>query len=211
MALYSYSDINRYRSILTFFCGILILYHQHFFCPWRPAFSSLGSWPLVITVVTDQSPLQDFCVADPSNGVMLSPTVFVNGFACKDPNMIQANGFYFGGLHLAGNVSNQVGSKVTPVNVLLEVGFVTSNPDNRLIMTVLSNGDVFAFPVGPIHYLRNVGYGNAIAIAALNSQNPGIITIANAVFGSNLDIAMDILAKAFQVEKSIAGQIQSKF
>lgn len=182
----------------------------------------------------------------------LSPTVFVNGFACKDPKMVQPNDFYFGGLHLAGNVSNQVGSKVTPVTVAqlpglntlgislaridyapwginpphthprateiltvvegtLEVGFITSNPDNRLIAKVLSKGDVFIFPVGLIHYQRNVGYGNAIAIAALSSQNPGVITIANAVFGSNPDIATDLLAKAFQVDKSIAGQIQSKF
>ncbi|XP_056175728.1 putative germin-like protein 2-3 [Syzygium oleosum] len=166
--------------------------------------------------------------------------------------MVQANDFYFGGLHLAGNVSNPVGSKVTPVTVAqlpglntlgislaridcapwginpphthpraseiltviegtLEVGFVTSNPDNRLITKVLSKGDVFVFPVGLIHFQRNVGYSNAIAIAALGSQNPGVITIANTVFGSNLDIATDILAKAFQVDKSIAGQIQSKF
>ncbi|XP_030477488.2 putative germin-like protein 2-1 [Syzygium oleosum] len=207
----------------------------------------IGLAALVVTIaVADQSPLQDFCVADPSNGV------FVNGFACKDPKMVQANDFYFGGLHIAGNVSNPVGSKVTPVTMAqlpglntlgislaridyapwginpphthpraseiltviegtLEVGFVTSNPDNRLITKVLSKGDVFVFPVGLIHFQRNVGYSNAIAIAGLSSQNPGIITIANAVFGSNPDIATDILAKAFQVDKSIAGQIQSKF
>ena len=92
-----------------------------------------------------------------------------------------------------------------------EVGFVTSNPENRLITKALSRGDVFVFPVGLIHFQRNVGYGNAVAIAALSSQNPGVITIANAVFGSTPGIATDLLAKAFQADSGIISQIQSKF
>ncbi|GJZ08411.1 putative germin-like protein 2-1 [Tanacetum coccineum] len=42
-------------------------------------------------------------------------------------------------------------------------------------------------------------------------QNPGAITIANAVFGSDPDISDDILAKAFQVDKKVIDEIQSKF
>ncbi|KAK2649593.1 hypothetical protein Ddye_017082 [Dipteronia dyeriana] len=42
-------------------------------------------------------------------------------------------------------------------------------------------------------------------------QNPGVITIANAVFGSNAPIASDLLAKAFQFDKKIVEQIQLKF
>ncbi|KAK9048432.1 hypothetical protein SSX86_032604 [Deinandra increscens subsp. villosa] len=91
------------------------------------------------------------------------------------------------------------------------VGFVTSNPENRLISKVLEEGDVFVFPQGLIHFQQNIGHGNAIAIAALSSQNPGVITIADAVFGSNPDIAGDILAKAFQVDINVVYQIQSKF
>ncbi|KAK3000564.1 hypothetical protein RJ639_021500 [Escallonia herrerae] len=93
----------------------------------------------------------------------------------------------------------------------VQVGFVTSNPENRLISKVLQKGDVYVFPVGLVHFQRNVGYGNAVAIAALSSQNPGVITIANAVFGSNPPIAADLLAKAFQVETSLVDQLQSKF
>ncbi|KAK3002914.1 hypothetical protein RJ639_018200, partial [Escallonia herrerae] len=92
----------------------------------------------------------------------------------------------------------------------LQVGFVTSNPENRLISKVLQKGDVFVFPVGLVHFQRNVGHRNAVAIAALSSQNPGVITIANAVFGSNPPIAADLLAKAFQVETSVVDQLQSK-
>ncbi|KAL5797882.1 hypothetical protein ACOSQ2_002702 [Xanthoceras sorbifolium] len=93
----------------------------------------------------------------------------------------------------------------------LEVGFVTSNPENRLISKVLKKGDVYVFPVGLVHFQRNVGYGNAMALAAFSSQNPGAITIANAVFGSNPSIGSDVLAKAFQLDKKIVEQIQWKF
>lgn len=93
----------------------------------------------------------------------------------------------------------------------IQVGFVTSNPENRLITKVLQKGDVFVFPQGLIHFQKNVGNGYAVAIAGLSSQNPGVITIADAVFGSNPDIAGDILAKAFQVDINVIYQIQSKF
>ncbi|CAN0914474.1 Putative germin-like protein 2-1 [Linum grandiflorum] len=167
----------------------------------------------------DPSPLQDFCVADSTNQVRM------NGFACKNPATVQASDFSFSGLHNPANTANAVGSFVTPVTVTqipglntlgismgtLEVGFVTSNPENRLISKILQKGDVFVFPIGLIHFQRNVGYGNAVAIAALSSQNPGVITIANSVFGSKPDIASDILAKAFMVDKSIVQKLQWNF
>uniref|UniRef100_A0A6N2NIC3 Cupin type-1 domain-containing protein n=1 Tax=Salix viminalis TaxID=40686 RepID=A0A6N2NIC3_SALVM len=92
---------------------------------------------------------------------------------------------------------------LTVLEGTLYVGFVTSNPDNRLITKVLNPGDVFVFPVGLIHFQFNVGKTKAVAIAALSSQNPGVITIANAVFGSTPPIRSDVLAKAFQVDKNI--------
>ncbi|XP_030513140.1 putative germin-like protein 2-1 [Rhodamnia argentea] len=201
---------------------------------------------IAFAAAADHSPLQDFCVAQSGSPVL------VNGLACKDPKMVQANDFSFSGLHLQGSTSNPVGSKVTPVTVAqlpglntlgiamarvdyapwgvnpphihpraseilmvqegtLEAGFITSNPDNRLISKVLQKGDVFVFPQGLIHFQRNIGTGNAVAIAALGSQNPGVITIANAVFGSTPDVSTGILAKAFQIDESAVAQIQSKF
>ncbi|KAJ0586622.1 hypothetical protein HanIR_Chr04g0153931 [Helianthus annuus] len=100
---------------------------------------------------------------------------------------------------------------LTVIEGRLLVGFVTSNPENRLITQVLEKGDVFVFPQGLIHFQKNIGNGYALAIAGLSSQNPGVITIANAVFGSNPDIDVDVLAKAFQVDIKIVQQIQSKF
>lgn len=93
----------------------------------------------------------------------------------------------------------------------LQVGFVTSNTQNRLISKVLTKGDVFVFPVGLVHFQRNVGHANAVAIAALSSQNPGVITIANAVFGSTPPIESEILSKAFQLDKKVVEQLQKKF
>ncbi|KAL9345631.1 hypothetical protein Peur_060484 [Populus x canadensis] len=197
-------------------------------------------------LASDPSPLQDFCVAGGDGNVL------VNGLACKDPKSVQASDFSFSGLHMLGNTSNAVGSRVTAVNVAqipglntlgisfaridyapaginpphthpraseiltvlegsLEVGFVTSNPENRLITKVLQKGDVFVFPINLVHFQRNVGTSNAVALAALSSQNPGVITIANAVFGSNPDIPSDILAKAFQLHKNVVNSLQSKF
>ncbi|MCL7051606.1 hypothetical protein MKW94_011401 [Papaver nudicaule] len=100
---------------------------------------------------------------------------------------------------------------LTVLEGTLEVGFVTSNPDNILIKKVLQKGDVFVFPIGLIHYQRNIGYVNAVAIAALSSQNPGAITIANAVFGSNPAIGSEVLTKAFQLDKKTVDLIQAKF
>ncbi|XP_057768748.1 putative germin-like protein 2-1 [Salvia miltiorrhiza] len=93
----------------------------------------------------------------------------------------------------------------------LEVGFVGSNPENRQIMKTLHKGDVFVFPVGLLHYQRNVGNGYAVSISGLSSQNPGVITATNAIFGSKPDISSDVLAKSFQVDESIVEQLQGKF
>ncbi|KAJ4837505.1 hypothetical protein Tsubulata_049226 [Turnera subulata] len=191
-------------------------------------------------------PLQDFCVADPTSSAR------VNGLACKNPASVEASDFSFSGLHVTGNTSNPVGSKVTPVTVSqlpglntlgismaridfapwginpphthpraseiltviegsVKVGFVTSNPENRLISKVLRQGDVFVFPQGLVHFQQNVDNKRAVAVAALSSENPGVVAISNAVFGSNPEIPSEILAKAFKLDKSVVEQLQWKF
>ncbi|XP_028771797.1 germin-like protein subfamily 1 member 13 [Neltuma alba] len=93
----------------------------------------------------------------------------------------------------------------------LMVGFVASNQnDNRFFTKVLNKGDVFIFPFGMIHFQINVGHGNAVALSSLSSQNPGVITIARAVFGSNPLIPSDVLSKAFQVDKKIIALLQQQ-
>ncbi|KAM7266101.1 hypothetical protein ACFE04_019485 [Oxalis oulophora] len=70
----------------------------------------------------------------------------------------------------------------------LYVGFVSSNPNNTLYSKILSKGEMFLFPIGMIHFQRNIGSTPAVAIAALSSQNPGVITIANTIFGAKSTI-----------------------
>jgi len=93
----------------------------------------------------------------------------------------------------------------------LYAGLVTSNPDNRLFTKVLKTGDVFVFPEGLIHFQLNVGKNKAVAIAAFGSQNPERVDIANAVFGSDPRIPLDVLTKAFQVDKNVIDQLQAQF
>lgn len=176
----------------------------------------------------------------------------VNGHPCKGSKKVTADDFFFSGLDVAGNTSNAVGSKVTPVNVVqipglntfsislvridyapfglnpphthpratevlvvlegtILVGFVTSNPENKHYTKVLDKGDVFVFPQGLIHYQYNNWTTSAVAIAGLSSQNPGVVTVGNAVFGSTPPILDDVLAKAFQVSKETIDKIQAQF
>ena len=51
-----------------------------------------------------------------STHISIIHRVFVNGKFCKDPKFAKAEDF-FSGLNMLGNTSNQLGSKVTPVNV----------------------------------------------------------------------------------------------
>ncbi|XVE62681.1 hypothetical protein DITRI_Ditri06bG0139100 [Diplodiscus trichospermus] len=210
---------------------------------------ALLAFASTLASASDPSSLQDFCVALNST----KHSVFVNGKFCKDPKLATADDFFFSGLEKAGNTSNAVGSRVTPVNVdqipglntlgislaridyapygglnpphthpraseilvvakgTLYVGFVTSNPENRFFAKTLKTGDVFVFPVGLIHFQANIGKTNAIAFAGLSSQNPGVITIANAVFGSNPPIIPDVLAKAFKLDKKVVEFLQTQF
>ncbi|CAA7055501.1 unnamed protein product [Microthlaspi erraticum] len=91
----------------------------------------------------------------------------------------------------------------------LLVGFVTS--DQRLFMKTLNAGDAFVFPQGLIHFAANVGHVPAVIIAALSSQNPGTIFVADNVFGSNPPITPALLAKAFQLNITTIMELQAKF
>ncbi|XP_078176423.1 putative germin-like protein 2-1 [Carex rostrata] len=100
---------------------------------------------------------------------------------------------------------------LTVIEGTLYVGFVTSAPDFKLFSKVLNKGDVFVFPKGLIYFQFNIGAYPAIAFAGLSSQNPGLITIAKVVFGSNPPISDDVLAKAFQLDKNIVDWLQTQF
>ncbi|KAK2649582.1 hypothetical protein Ddye_017071 [Dipteronia dyeriana] len=81
-----------------------------------------------------------------------------------------------------------------------------------LSLTVLTISSLaIAYEPSPLQDFCVADSMSSVAMAAFNSQNPGLIGISSAVFGSNPPIASDVLAKAFQVDKEIVEQIQLKF
>ncbi|CAI0433797.1 unnamed protein product [Linum tenue] len=90
----------------------------------------------------------------------------------------------------------------------LYVGFITANPTHRLFAKILTAGDVFVFPLGLIHFQWNIGSRQAVGFAILNSQNPGVVTTANTLFGAVPAVLSDVLAKAFQLDVATVEYLQ---
>ena len=63
----------------------------------------------------------------------------------------------------------------------LDVGFVTTS--GKLFARTVCKGELFVFPRGLVHFQRNNGGVNAVAISAFNSQLPGTQYLATAMFG----------------------------
>ncbi|KAL3727933.1 hypothetical protein ACJRO7_032645 [Eucalyptus globulus] len=94
----------------------------------------------------------------------------------------------------------------------LYLGFVMSNQlNNTFFEKVIHPGDVFVFPIGMIHFQLNIGKTNVVAISSLSSQNPGVITVANALFNAKPHISPEVLAKGFQVDEKLVETLQKKF
>ncbi|KAK1277945.1 Germin-like protein 8-2 [Acorus gramineus] len=171
-------------------------------------------------LASDPSPLQDFCVADKASPVL------VNGLVCKNPMNVTAEDFFFCGLNKPGNTNNKQGSNVTAVNVMQIPGLNTlgvslaridfapyglnpphTHPRATEILTVIEgtlHGSFTSSSTPDMH-------ADAVAITGLSSQNPGLITIGNAVFGSDPKIDGGVLAKAFQVDKGLIDYLQKQF
>jgi hypothetical protein len=85
-------------------------------------------------------------------------------------------------------------------------GFVTTN--KQLFATTVNTGDVFVFPRGLLHFELNMGEGQATAIAALNSQNPGLQAQAAALFGSGISDV--VLEKTFGLNEKAVDHIKAE-
>ncbi|XP_050223279.1 germin-like protein subfamily 1 member 14 [Mercurialis annua] len=98
----------------------------------------------------------------------------------------------------------------TVLTGILFAGFVTSNPEHRLFAKILRPGDVYVFPQGLIHFQENIGKTHAVAIAGFNSQNPGVVTEANTIFGSVPPIRPEVLARSFQLKEETVTFLQNQ-
>ncbi|CAB4299421.1 unnamed protein product [Prunus armeniaca] len=167
---------------------------------------------------SDPSPLQDFCVAlnDTKSAV---EAVFVNGKFCKDPKLANANDFFFSGLQNPRNTQNPLGSNVTAVNVDNLLGLNTLGISLARIDFApngLNPPHTHPRPLKSLwswkeHSMLVLSHPTVMAIAYSPNQNPGVITIAKAVFGSQPPINSDVLAKAFQVDDNVVDNLQKQF
>ena len=64
----------------------------------------------------------------------------------------------------------------------LRVAFVEENGGEGAVVNDLYRGDVAFFPQGLIHYQQNLGCDPVTFLAALNSEDPGVVTITTRFF-----------------------------
>ncbi|CAM6108041.1 unnamed protein product [Calypogeia fissa] len=62
----------------------------------------------------------------------------------------------------------------------VQVGFMDTA--NNFFETTLCVGDIFVFPKGLLHFLRNNGKGAASGFSALSSENPGVLNVFKGLF-----------------------------
>ncbi|XP_057961857.1 germin-like protein subfamily 1 member 17 [Malania oleifera] len=88
-------------------------------------------------------------------------------------------------------------------------GFITSTHEiSRLFWKELNKGDVFAFPMGLIHFQHNSGNTSAVALACYGSQRGGVVKVPNTIFGASPPIEVDVLTKAFQLDEKVVKHLQ---
>ncbi|RCV05339.1 hypothetical protein SETIT_1G075900v2 [Setaria italica] len=98
---------------------------------------------------------------------------------------------------------------LTVVEGEMRAGFLAA--DGTLFARVLSVGDAFVFPRGLVHFEFNCGDRPAVGIAGLSSQNPGLVRVADSLFGANPAVDDDVLAKAFRIDAATLQRIKAQF
>lgn len=184
---------------------------------------------LSLQVQADAEPLQDFCVADPTQptsvGFNCKPVaeVTVKDFVFSLDQPIQALSPAFPGLNSLGGAISRfdipAGEIVNPhshprATELFYVkegtfyaGFVSLA--GKIYDTVLKTEDVIIFPQGLVHFAYNLGNTTGTIIASFNSENPGTYFVAPTLFGSG--IKEIVLEKAFQIDVETLKNIEKNF
>ncbi|ESW14838.1 hypothetical protein PHAVU_007G021700 [Phaseolus vulgaris] len=192
---------------------------------------------IIGVLASDPDPLMDFCIAKSAESSLTcknSSTATVEDFTysgIKFPGNFKQTGFsskgvnsnVFPGLNTLGVSFVRADFGVGGVNVphfhprATEVGFVLEgkvysgfvDSNNKVFAKVLEKGEVMVFPRGLLHFQMNVGDGPATILGSFDSQNPGLMRIPNAVFGS--DIKEELLEKAFGLSSKELSKLKKRF
>lgn len=193
----------------------------------------------ILALASDPDPVMDFCIPNKqsaaySSSCKNSSTATVEDFTfsgIKFPGNFKKTGFsstavnsnVFPGLNTLGMSFVRADFDVGGVNVphfhpratetafVLEgkiySGFVDTN--NRIFAKVIEKGEVMVFPRGLIHFQMNVGDTPATILGSFDSQNPGLMKIPNAIFGTG--IKEELLEKAFGMNPKEIDKLRRRF
>ena len=168
----------------------------------------------IATLGSDPDPVQDFCI--PNTGIAAyknSSAATVEDFVfsgIKFPGKFSETGLaakpvnvnIFPGLNTLGMSFVRADFEVGGINVphfhprATEIAFVLEgrvysgfiDTNNRIFAKVIEKGEVMVFPRGLLHFQMNVGDTSATILGSFDSQNPGLLRIPNAVFGSGIEM-----------------------
>ncbi|KAK4282643.1 hypothetical protein QN277_013997 [Acacia crassicarpa] len=91
----------------------------------------------------------------------------------------------------------------------LDVGFVTTS--NKLISKKIKLGEIFVFPKGLLHFQKNNADNKpASLISAFNSQLPGTLAVAAALFTATPAVPDGVLSQTFQIPTKEVNTIKAK-
>ncbi|WRX12185.1 Cupin 1 - like 5 [Theobroma cacao] len=195
----------------------------------------LHNYAIIATLASDPDPVQDFCI--PQKGIATcrnSSVVTVEDFVfsgIKLPGKFSETGLaakpvnvnVFPGLNTLGMSFVRADFEVGGINVphfhprATEIAFVLQgrvysgfvDTENRIYAKVIEKGEVMVFPRGLLHFQMNVGDTPATILGSFDSQNPGLLRISNAVFGTGIE--EKLLEKAFGLSAKEIANLRRKF
>ncbi|KAM6584232.1 hypothetical protein CsatB_011234 [Cannabis sativa] len=192
-----------------------------------------------VILASDPDPVQDFCIPNMqattiANQCKNSSTAKVEDFVFSGikssgkfgPTGLAAtsvNSNIFAGLNTLGMSFVRADFEVGGVNVphfhprATEIAFVLEgkvysgfiDTNNKIFAKVIEKGEVMVFPKGMVHFQMNVGDTPATILGSFDSQNPGLMRIPTAIFGSG--IKDQLLEKAFGFNSKELSRLKKRF
>ncbi|GAA0187210.1 hypothetical protein LIER_34498 [Lithospermum erythrorhizon] len=182
------------------------------FCMMRILFLLISIHFYIISAF-DSDPLQDYCIPHTPIHFLQKCITSHRDFKATGFASIPVSSNVFPGLNILGMSFVRADFDVDGINVphyhprATETAFVLEgriysgfiDTGYRLFAKVIEKGEVMVFPKGLIHFQMNIGDSPATIVGSFNSQNPGLVKVPSAVFGTS--IKEELLMKAFGLDK----------